>query len=88
MHDNNHHIESMLQGFARCGKLSGTWECDIASIWVWCKSCHSFFDGVFWSIEPYYQCVATILIEIIELNLEENMFGGGLNWKIFSNISH
>jgi hypothetical protein len=55
----------------------GTWECDIISIWIWYKSCHSFFDGVFWSIEPYYQCIATILIEVTGLNLEENMFGGG-----------
>ncbi len=60
---------------------NGTWECNITSIWVWCKSCHSCFEGVFSSIEPYYQCIATILIEVIEQNLEENMFGGGPQTK-------
>jgi len=66
----------------------GMWECNITSIWIWYKSCHSFFDGVFWSIEPYHQCIVPILIEVIGLNLEKKNVWWGPQSNFFNNIGH
>jgi len=75
-HD-GYHVGFIIQGFLQCEKLNEMCECNPTSIKISCQSCHSSFDNVFWSMEPYCQCICTIVIDVVKLNFEENMFNVG-----------
>lgn len=51
------HARYRFQGFAFVENLVSTMKCNLASLWTWCQSYHSSFDGLLWLIKPYCQCI-------------------------------
>ncbi len=87
-HD-GYHVGSSFQGIAHSGKLGGMRECNPIGIWIWCQGGYSSFDGMFWSAKSccWYICYCSNWC-CTTRTWKKHVWGWGINWKIFSNISH